>query len=455
TVGRWVALKIMRYDRGSDAEARARFEREARAMSRLVSPHTVTIYDFGQAQDGSVFLAMELLEGESLGTRLARQGRLSVHESVRIARDTLASLAEAHAKGIIHRDLKPDNLFLTELPAVAEPQRREICKLLDFGIAKMIRDERATDALETQAGTVFGTPRYMSPEQAQGKRLDARTDIYALGVILYQMVTGRVPFDDEDAVVVMARHIKTTPRSPRDVASDAGIPEQLERVILRALAKEPGDRPDSANTMILALDAAEWAFSAALQPTSMALRSGYLAVVRGDPLPTLAPSTVRRRRRALAAVVAGVVLAVVVGTSALWRRRLSAAPVSVQSEASALVREQLPVARDPKIVFEGLPDELEPPVLNAPAGAAAQPLAADSLSEAATGEHARLPRLSPSSSRTARANPMVPPSLPMSARPPSTETDALQPRPTVPSAPTDSSMPQPPPVKTRRYERFE
>ncbi|HEY4121071.1 MAG TPA: serine/threonine-protein kinase, partial [Byssovorax sp.] len=191
-MGRDVAVKILRSDRAFDAQAKARFTREARATSQLMSPHTVTVFDFGEipdadeASDGSgasLYLAMELLEGESLGQRLKRLKRLPFDQAVTIARHALLSLAEAHEKGVIHRDLKPDNLFLTKgIPAHDDGYARgggEICKVLDFGIAKVVSDQAAAvDALETQAGTVFGTPRYMSPEQAQGKPLDARSDLY-------------------------------------------------------------------------------------------------------------------------------------------------------------------------------------------------------------------------------------------------------------------------------------
>ncbi|MEO5729826.1 MAG: serine/threonine-protein kinase, partial [Byssovorax sp.] len=220
-VGRDVAVKILRADRALDAQAKARFSREARAMSLLTSPHTVTVFDFGEVPDphgdelavgsASLYLAMEMLEGESLGARLKRVSRVEVSEAVRIAREALLSLEEAHEKGIIHRDLKPDNLFLARGPG---GDKAEVCKVLDFGIAKIQSEHASVDALETQAGTVFGTPRYMSPEQAQGRSLDARSDLYSLGVLLYQMLVGRPPFIDEDAVVVMARHIKTVPTSP-------------------------------------------------------------------------------------------------------------------------------------------------------------------------------------------------------------------------------------------------
>ena len=285
-VGRDVALKLVRQDRAHDPETKGRFEREARAISALVSPHTVTAFDFGEAEDGSWFLAMEMLEGETVGERLRRVGRFDWFDALRFTRDALQSLAEAHSKGIIHRDLKPDNLFLSRVLGSTSGHEHESCKVLDFGIAKWSRDEDETkiDQLETQAGTVFGTPRYMSPEQAQGTPLDARSDLYSLGVLLYQMLSGRAPFVDDDAVVVMARHIKDEPPRFHTMTPEVSVPESIEKILWRVLAKSPGDRPDSAEQMIAELDAAE--------VSVRALESGPRSTVA-----TPEKSLVRRRGR--------------------------------------------------------------------------------------------------------------------------------------------------------------
>lgn len=357
-IGREVALKILRTDRAVDDASRARFLREARANSALTSPNTVTVFDFGQSENGEFYLAMELLEGESVGERIRRLGRLGVADSLEVAQQALRSLAEAHAKGIIHRDLKPDNLFFARVPAVEEEHAsgpHEVVKVLDFGVAKMLRDDGdgAMDAVETQAGTVFGTPRYMSPEQAQGKPLDARTDIYSLGVILYHMLTGSPPFTDDDAIVVMARHIKSNPVPLREAAPYApSISAEVEAIVMRALSKEPDARPASAEEMLAELRyvAEQVASRASGVRSSVAPPEG--APARGRAAedtwrgPSLAPSGRRGRRWPLFAA-AGVGVGVVGALAFVFIGRVvesqSPAPAPLAASAASAARPAAPL----------------------------------------------------------------------------------------------------------------
>jgi serine/threonine-protein kinase len=362
-VGRDVALKIVRPDRAYDREAKRRFELEARATSALVSPNTVTVFDFGEADTGAWFLAMELLEGETLGQRLKRVGRLEWREAVRFAREALESLAEAHAKGIVHRDLKPDNLFIVSMPTEPLSRGREVCKVLDFGIAKLVRGDVArVDQLETQDGTVFGTPRYMSPEQAQGGTLDARSDLYSLGVMLYHAVAGRAPFIDDDAVIVMARHIQDRPPRFFEIAPNVDVPAAIEHVTRKALAKSPDKRPQSAREFAELLDravvesetatsgvrAAAWSRRVARLRVASRTRwvalagSGLVSAIAlgawlaGQPRVEelhVAPLSHVKERVALAQVASEPVLTVALGSNALPAR--SASPLGAVSDAGA------------------------------------------------------------------------------------------------------------------------
>ena len=247
---RAVALKLLKDEVSWDPDTITRFHREAKAMSLLVHPNTVRVFDFGQTPTGTLFLAMEMLEGELLTTKLEREGALSATDAIHVVTQILASLHEAHAKGIIHRDLKPDNIFLADVEGHHEP----VVKVLDFGIAKVFEGENQFDQLETQKGTVFGTPRYMSPEQAQGKPMDARSDLYSVGVLLYQLITGLPPFRDDDAVVVMAKHIRDAPERPSKAAPGVRIPPKLEKAVLKALEKTQDKRFRDADAFRVALD---------------------------------------------------------------------------------------------------------------------------------------------------------------------------------------------------------
>jgi serine/threonine-protein kinase len=308
-MNREVALKVLRRDLGRDPETAARFHREAHTLSALKHPNTVTIFDFGQTDDGLLYLAMELLEGEMLSSRLKRVGPMDVPLAIRIAAGVLRSLAEAHSRGIIHRDLKPDNIFLARVHG--RPDEDEIVKVVDFGIAKIRDGERGLEPLQTQEGTVFGTPRYMSPEQAQGKSLDGRSDLYAVGVLLFHMLTGQPPFTDDDAVVVMAHHIKTVPPLVRTLAPARPIPARLERLVQRALEKDPIHRPQTAE-----------AFLAELEATADEARalSAALLAPEATPAATVRPPRSPSRRAAWIGAAAAALVVVGGGLAALASR---------------------------------------------------------------------------------------------------------------------------------------
>jgi serine/threonine-protein kinase len=316
-LAREVALKVLKQEASYDREVVARFQREAKAMSMLLHANTVRVFDFGEDPSGHLYLAMELLEGELLTACSEREGALDVKKAIEIAQQILRSLAEAHSKGLIHRDLKPDNIYLARIEGHTGP----VVKVLDFGIAKVFRDDaKPMDQLETQAGTVFGTPRYMSPEQAQGKPLDQRSDLYAVGVLLYQLLVGHPPFIDDDAVVVMAKHIREMPVPPTKAAPERPIPKSLERVVLRALAKDPNARPASADELDRALAACLVDVEAEVALVANGQRRTDVVYVAGRAVP----------RRAAAIGVALIGVSVLVAAIAIVSSGTSAATTTPQ-----------------------------------------------------------------------------------------------------------------------------
>src|SRR5271170_3963922 len=228
-LGRTVAVKIIHPHLVGEENAAARFITEARAASRLNHPNSVGIIDFGKTPDGKLYLVMEFLRGRDLARVTHEDGPLPFRRIVDVLRQTLAALAEAHSESIIHRDLKPENIIL-------EPVRSggDFVKVVDFGLAKM-REETQQPNI-TSPGIVCGTPEYMSPEQARGDPLDPRSDLYAVGVILYQLITGHLPFEAESPTQVVLSHLTEVPRNPRDVAPERQIPQSLVDVALKALA---------------------------------------------------------------------------------------------------------------------------------------------------------------------------------------------------------------------------
>jgi serine/threonine-protein kinase len=234
-----VVLKVLRHSLLSDERTVARFKREAKAASRLNHPNSISILDFGQTEDGALYIAMEFVPGQDLHTVLSKDGPLAESRIVRLVSQVLSALSDAHRAGVIHRDLKPENIMV-------EQRRNEadFVKVLDFGIAK-IQDGDDGPAL-TRTGFVCGTPEYMSPEQARGGTLDHRSDLYAVGVILYQLVTGRLPFESDSAVGYATKHLTEEPIPPSRRRPELRISQPLERLIMRALSKDPDDRPEDA-----------------------------------------------------------------------------------------------------------------------------------------------------------------------------------------------------------------
>src|SRR3954469_25149737 len=248
-----LALKFLHAELGRLEEIARRFEREAEAAARLDHPNIVAVTDFGRTADGMLFLVMELLQGQSLTSLIRPDGvgqPLPVERALHIERQILRALEHAHQSGIVHRDLKPDNVMI-----VARDGERDIVMLLDFGIAKITAptDGEPGQAL-TQAGVVFGTPEYLSPEQAMGEEADCRADLYSAGIVLYEMLTGRRPFDAPSKVAMVSMHLTQKAMPVTQAAPDAGVPKWLERVVDHAMAKKRDERYATAQHFLQALD---------------------------------------------------------------------------------------------------------------------------------------------------------------------------------------------------------
>jgi serine/threonine protein kinase len=236
-LGRTVAVKILHEHLAKDGSTRAHFLAEARAAARILHANVVDVFDIGVSDEGTPFIVMELCDGETLSTVIDGRGPMGVSYAVDLVVQVLAALHAAHGLGIVHRDLKPDNLIVVH-PRPDQP----VVKVLDFGIAQgVFGDGHAHDE---QDGGVFGTPEYMPPEQARGETVDARADLYAAGVILYELLTGTVPFQGDSPTAIIAKMLARPPLPPS--RSNKGIPVELDRIVLSALAKAPAKRPQTA-----------------------------------------------------------------------------------------------------------------------------------------------------------------------------------------------------------------
>ena len=240
-IDRPVAIKVLNQRFVEDEAARTRFRREARAAGRLQHTNAVTVTDFGQSSDGYVYIVMELLEGRTLRDIVAKEAPLDPARAVSLMLQISDAVAAAHEARIIHRDLKPANVFIVQRADVPS-----VVKVLDFGIAKLAAEILEDDEpmTLTQMGAMIGTPRYMSPEQCDGAELTPAADVYSLGIILYEMLTGTVPFSGSTPLAIALKQSTEIPRPPRDFVST--IPEPLERLVLHALEKSPENRPADA-----------------------------------------------------------------------------------------------------------------------------------------------------------------------------------------------------------------
>jgi serine/threonine protein kinase len=244
-IGKKVAIKVLRPSLCRMPEAVSRFRREARSASLIGSQHIVDITDFGTTDTGAVFYAMEHLEGEDLATAIKRAKKMPWARVQNIVQQLCTALQAAHDQGIVHRDVKPANFFLAK-----QPDGSDFVKVLDFGIARLADSK---DSIVTATGVVMGTPDYMSPEQAQGKHVDHRADIYSLGATAYAMLTGRPPFVGKNEYDVIYKQLNHDPQPPSVVAPDADIPAWVDNLILTALRKDPEKRYGSMRELAAAV----------------------------------------------------------------------------------------------------------------------------------------------------------------------------------------------------------
>jgi eukaryotic-like serine/threonine-protein kinase len=285
-----VAVKTLHAELSRDPAVTARFHREVGTVAQLEHPNTVKVYDFGSTADGTLYIAMEFLDGHALAKIIASEGPLPLERVSKIVHQIAGSLEEAHRGGIIHRDLKPENVLL-----VGRAGERDVVKLVDFGIAARTESaDRAKEQKLTQQGTVLGTPPYMSPEQFTGKALDVRSDIYSLGVMVYEMLTGELPFEANTAWEWATAHMTAQPRDFTATRAGDAVPKAVRDVVLKAMAKDPAQRQASATEFDRQLadaisrprTAPAVDFAAATQAMAQAPPGVAVAATAAMPMPT-------------------------------------------------------------------------------------------------------------------------------------------------------------------------
>jgi eukaryotic-like serine/threonine-protein kinase len=397
---RRAAVKVLHQVAGMDSDAVLRFISEAQAANQIRSRHIVDVFSFGKLPNGRHFYVMDLLDGEPLDRYLRREGHCEVNTTLQLLRPIAEALDAAHAAGVVHRDLKPQNVFLAW-----EQSGETVPKLLDFGMAKLLVES----AVQTVSGVPVGTPLYMSPEQARGEKVDGRSDVYGLGVLCHEMLTGRVPFTGESPLAVLVSHLTVAP--PRASEVRPSLPVELDEPLLAMLHKEPGGRPATAGAAVAALVAAAeragYVVPAGMpqlpRPSDLPIRepAPFSPQPAGDVssdqphasigLGATQPAPARRRGWALATALLGLgLLAAYVGKGVL--QSPATAPPSVPAAVAAASAPARP-APAPPVVIEPVakpaepaspaePSHVELVLHGAPAGARVQ-LGEDVLGDAA------------------------------------------------------------------------
>lgn len=233
---RSVAIKMLKAHLVNDEESKARFEQEALSVSCLTHPHVITVYDVGVTNYGEPYIVMEYLQGKSLAEIIAYEKRLNMRRAVRLFIQACSALSHAHRKNVVHRDVKPSNIML-----IHTDEDPEQVKLVDFGLAKL-RTLTGEFQRLTKTGEVFGSPIYMCPEQCTGKKVDFRGDIYSMGVVMFESLTGRPPFKERTTIDTIRKHIKELPPTFKEIDPTLNLPEELQSIVLKALSKSPEDR---------------------------------------------------------------------------------------------------------------------------------------------------------------------------------------------------------------------
>jgi serine/threonine-protein kinase len=349
TMDRIVAVKILRRELLQEPDVVKRFVREARAAAKLQHPNIVTVHMVGETDDKLPFLVMEYIDGVSLEAVCDGAGSLGLQRAVRISRQIASALEEAHAGGIIHRDLKPANILLHE-----RGKQTDRVKVLDFGIAKIVQPDGAAESIITRDGMIFGTPHYIAPEQATGSEVDAGADLYSLGIIMFRLVTGRLPFEGTAGMQVVLRHLREAPPSARSL--NPAVPAALDALILHCLAKDRAQRPAGAEVILSEL---AW-IEEALPPDDAPIKASSTARV---PITTAEVAAVRpipptwRKRAALAAAVVTIAGGTALGVLAARSRSSSPslpAPLPVAVVAAPRQPASLPLINEHVLAEDGL-----------------------------------------------------------------------------------------------------